>query len=82
MAPRVIQRTAAVSPWQTTGLAPQRVRLATTRKAPQRPSCLNTSRACAPTTANPDTRARRYHDMSLEEQLEILGRLRRRIERS
>jgi hypothetical protein len=32
--------------------------------------------------ANPDTRARRYHDMSLEEQLEILGRLRRRIERS
>jgi hypothetical protein len=31
---------------------------------------------------NPGTRARRYHEMSLEEQLEILGRLRRRIERS
>ena len=31
---------------------------------------------------NPGPRARRYHEMSLEEQLEILGRLRRRIERS
>jgi hypothetical protein len=31
---------------------------------------------------DPGIRARRYHEMNLEEQLEILGRLRRRIERS
>ncbi len=31
---------------------------------------------------DPGIRSRRYHEMSLEEQLEILGRLRRRIERS
>ena len=31
---------------------------------------------------NPGTRARRYHEMSLDEELETLGRLRRRIARS
>jgi hypothetical protein len=32
--------------------------------------------------ADPGIRVRRYHEMSLEERLEILGRLRRRIEQS